>query len=174
MPIGDGRPSLTTECEAVNYYAAVNLSARTEYAVRAMVHLATADPAEPVTLDSVAQQEDLPRKFMEAIFADLRRAGLITSLRGSRGGYFLSRGSDAITIGDIMRAVDGPLWEVRGLRPQDTEYRGATHHLPTLWVAVRASLRAVLDSTTLSELASGHFNERVTALTTSADAWMNH
>ncbi|MEA5155786.1 Rrf2 family transcriptional regulator [Raineyella sp.] len=152
----------------------MNLSARTEYAVRAMVHLATADPSEPVTLDSVTQQEDLPRKFMEAIFADLRRGGLITSLRGSRGGYFLARGADEITIGDIMRTVDGPLWEVRGLRPQDTEYRGATQHLPTLWVAVRASLRAVLDSTTLAQLASGHFNQLVTDLTTGGEAWANH
>ncbi len=152
----------------------MNLSARTEYAVRAMVHLATADPSEPVTLDSVAQREDLPRKFMEAIFADLRRGGLITSLRGSRGGYFLARGADAISIGDIMRAVDGPLWEVRGLRPQDTEYRGATQHLPTLWVAVRASLRSVLDSTTLEQLASGRFNQLVNDLTTGGDAWANH
>lgn len=152
----------------------MNVSARTEYAIRAMVHLATTESTEPRTLDSVAEQGDLPRRFMEAIFADLRRAGLVTSIRGARGGYVLPRPAEQIMVGDIMRAVDGPLWEVRGLRPQDTEYRGATRHLPTLWVAVRASLRAVLDTTTLAELASGAFNDHVTALTTSADAWTNH
>lgn len=152
----------------------MNVSARTEYAIRAMVHLATTDSPEPRTLDSIAEQGDLPRKFMEAIFADLRRAGLVTSIRGSRGGYVLPRSADEITIGDIMRAVDGPLWEVRGLRPQDTEYRGPTRHLPTLWVAVRASLRSVLDTTTLAQLASGHFTDHVTGLTTGADAWSSH
>lgn len=152
----------------------MNVSARTEYAIRAMVHLATSDRGEPRTLDSVAEQGDLPRKFMEAIFADLRRAGLVTSIRGARGGYVLPRPAEEIIVGDIMRAVDGPLWEVRGLRPQDTEYRGVTRHLPTLWVAVRASLRSVLDTTTLAQLAEGRFNEHVTALTTRADAWTNH
>lgn len=151
----------------------VNVSARTEYAIRAMVHLATTNTPEPQTLDSVAEHEDLPRKFMEAIFADLRRAGLVASIRGSHGGYVLPRSAEEITIGDIMRAVDGPLWEVRGLRPQDTEYRGTTRHLPTLWVAVRAALRAVVDTTTLAQLATGRFNEHVTSLTTDDEAWTN-
>lgn len=151
----------------------MNVSARTEYAIRAMVHLATAHSAEPTTLESVAEQENLPRKFMEAIFADLRRAGLVSSIRGSRGGYVLPRSSEQISVGDIMRAVDGPLWEVRGLRPQDTEYRGVTSHLPTLWVAVRASLRDVVDTTTLADVATGHFNEHVTALTQTPEAWTN-
>ncbi len=151
----------------------VNVSARTEYAIRAMVHLATADSPDPTPLESLAEREDLPRKFMEAIFADLRRAGLVSSVRGSKGGYVLPRSADGITVGDIMRAVDGPLWEVRGLRPQDTEYRGATTHLPTLWVAVRAALRDVVDTTTLTDVATGRFNAHVTALTQTPEAWTN-
>lgn len=151
----------------------MNVSARTEYALRAMVRLASADSAQPTPLETLTEQEDLPRKFMEAIFADLRRAGLVASIRGSKGGYVLPRSAESISVGDIIRAVDGPLWEVRGLRPQDTEYRGTAAHLPTLWVAVRAALREVVDTTTLTDLASGHFNEHVTALTRTPEAWTN-
>ena len=103
----------------------------------------------PISIDALATRQELPRKFLEAIFADLRRNDLVLSRRGARGGYVLGRAAAEISVGDIFRAVDGPLAEVRGLRPHETAYQGVAEHLPSLWVAVRASLREVLDETSL-------------------------
>ena len=122
----------------------VDISARTEYAVRAMLLLAQAQAtgSGPVSVDSLATAQSLPRKFLEAIAADLRTAGLVTSTRGPRGGYVMARPATEVVLGDVFRAVDGPLAEVRGLRPHQTAYEGVAAHLPEVWVAVRASLRA--------------------------------
>lgn len=153
----------------------VDISARTEYAVRAMLLLAQASTvaARPVSVESLATAQSLPRKFLEAIVADLRTAGLVTSTRGSRGGYALTRSPEAISLGDVFRAVDGPLAEVRGLRPHETAYDGVAAHLPTVWVAVRASLRAVLDTTSLADVLTGELPDTVRELTANPDAWTN-
>jgi Rrf2 family protein len=153
----------------------VDISARVDYAVRAMLILADADAegSGPISIDALATRQDLPRKFLEAIFADLRRADLVLSRRGARGGYVLSRERGAISVGDVFRAVDGPLAEVRGLRPHETEYHGVAAHLPSLWVAVRASLREVLDETSLEDLRTGALPDRVRQLLTTPDAWQN-
>lgn len=155
--------------------ASVDISARTEYAVRAMLLLAQASIAGdgPVSVESLATAQSLPRKFLEAIVADLRTAGLVTSTLGARGGYTLSRTPEAISLGDVFRAVDGPLAEVRGLRPHETAYDGVAVHLPTVWVAVRASLRSVLDTTSLAALLSGDLPAVVRELTADPDAWTN-
>lgn len=177
----------------------VDISARSDYAVRAMLALVAGQDADapaapdagtggpggtggsipegrspganPVSVDRLAQAQDLPVKFLEAIVADLRRAGLVTSRRGARGGYLLARPADQIAIGDIIRAVDGPLAEVRGLRPHDTAYPGEAEHLPTLWVATRAALRTVLDGTTLDQLRRGSWSPEITELLRQPDAW---
>jgi Rrf2 family protein len=153
----------------------VDISARVDYAVRAMLILAEAEAegSGPVSIDSLAQRQELPRKFLEAIFADLRRAGLVLSRRGARGGYALGRERSAISVGDVFRAVDGPLAEVRGLRPHETAYTGVATHLPSLWVAVRASLREVLDDTSLEDLRTGDLPDRVRQLVAAPDAWEN-
>lgn len=155
--------------------AAVDISARTEYAIRAMLMLAEASMAGagPMSVDALATKQDLPRKFLEAVVGDLRRAQLVVSTRGARGGYALSRDAAAISLGDVFRAVDGPLAEVRGLRPHETRYEGVAKHLPTVWVAVRASLRQVLDETSLSQVLSGRLPDAVTALASAPDAWQN-
>lgn len=155
--------------------AAVDISARTEYAIRAMLMLAEASltGAGPVSVDTLATKQDLPRKFLEAIVGDLRRAGLVVSTRGARGGYALTRDPAAISLGDVFRAVDGPLAEVRGLRPHETRYEGVAEHLPTVWVAVRASLRQVLDGTSLAQVLSGRLPPSVAALTSAPDAWQS-
>jgi Rrf2 family protein len=155
--------------------ASVDISARVDYAVRAMLILADADSRGegPASIDSLATRQDLPRKFLEAIFADLRRHDLVLSRRGSRGGYVLSRPPAQISVGDIFRAVDGPLAEVRGLRPHETAYSGAAEHLPSLWVAVRASLREVLDGTSLADVRTGELPPPVRRLLTAPDAWRN-
>ena len=153
----------------------VDISARTEYAIRAMLALAKAsvEGSGPLSVDALATRQDLPRKFLEAIVSDLRRAGLVTSTRGSRGGYSLSRGPGDISIGDVFRAVDGPLAEVRGLRPHETRYEGVAEHLPTVWVAVRVSLRQVLDDTSLADVLTGELPDRVRAMAAAPDAWQN-
>jgi len=153
----------------------MEISAKTEYAVRAMLQLAEAadDDGRPVPAEALAHAQDLPRKFLENILADLRRAGLVRSVQGARGGYRLARSPGEIPVGAIIRAVDGPLAEVRGRRPQDTTYDGVARHLPVLWVAVRASLRQVLDDTSLDDLLTGGFPETVRLLADLPDAWEN-
>lgn len=153
----------------------VDISARTEYAVRAMLILAEAavSGAGPVSVDTLASRQRLPRKFLEAIAADLKAAGLVQSTRGARGGYGLARAPGEISLGDVFRAVDGPLAEVRGLRPHETRYEGVAEHLPSVWVAVRASLRHVLDETSLADVLSGELPEHVAAMAAAPDAWRN-
>ena len=153
----------------------MDISARVDYAVRAMLILADADArgSGPVSIETLATGQDLPRKFLEAIFADLRRADLVVSRRGARGGYVLARSRGEISIADLFRAVSGPLAEVRGLRPHETQYQGVAVNLPDLWVAVRASLREVLDDTSLDDLLTGEFPDRVRQLVNAPDAWHN-
>lgn len=153
----------------------VDISARTDYAVRAMLILAEAQSAGsgPVSVETLAQRQSLPRKFLEEIVADLRTAGLVTSTRGARGGYSLARPAAESGLGDIFRAVDGPLAEVRGLRPHETAYEGVAEHLPTVWVAVRAALRAVLDETSLADVISGDLPATIRDLTADPKAWTN-
>lgn len=151
---------------------AVEITAKTEYAVRAMLQLAEADEPElPLSVDALAQAQELPRKFLEAILADLRRAELVISTKGARGGYRLARAASEIPVGAVFRAVDGPLAEVRGRRPHQTSYEGVAANLPVLWVAVRSSLRQVLDETSLEQLRSGDLPDHVRRLADQPDAW---
>ena len=151
----------------------VDISARTEYAVRAMLALAEAqrEAAGPLSVDALAQRQDLPRKFLEAIVADLRTADLVVSTRGARGGYTLARPASEVSLGDVFRAVDGPLAEVRGLRPDETSYEGVAQHLPTVWVAVRGALREVLDGTSLDAVLRGDLPTAVRTRAQVPDAW---
>jgi len=150
----------------------VDISAKTDYAIRALLALADA-PDGPVSVETLAAGQGLPRKFLEAILSDLRRAGIVLSQRGATGGYTLARPAAAITLGEVFRVVDGPLAEVRGLRPHETTYAGVARHLPVVWVAVRASLRRVLDETTLEQLLTGELPEHVRELAAAPDAWQN-
>jgi Rrf2 family protein len=150
----------------------VQISARGEYAVRAALELAAAYPAT-VSAQALADAQSLPRKFLEAILADLRRGGIVLSIRGAEGGYSLARPPQETTVGAVLRAVDGPLAGVRGHRPEQTSYSGTAEHLPTLWVAVRAAVRNVVDEVNLSDIVSGRLPEPVLALTKAPDAWQS-
>jgi Rrf2 family protein len=152
--------------------SAMQISAKTDYAVRVMLELAAHGP-ELVKAELLITHQGLPRKFVEAILAELRRSGLVRSHRGAEGGYELARSPAQITIGAVIRAVDGPLAEVRGMRPNDTSYDGAATHLPDVWVAVRASLRSVLDETTLAQVLAGDLPRPVRRLIESPDAWVS-
>lgn len=148
----------------------MEVSAKVDYAVRALLGLASRAP-ELSTIDVVIGEQKLPRKFAEAILSDLRRAGIVRSQRGAHGGYALARPACDITLGAVFRAVDGPLAEVRGLRPDETSYLGVAEHLPEVWVAVRASLRRVLDETTLEQVLTGRLPAHVRRMVEPADAW---
>lgn len=150
----------------------MNISARAEYAVRAMLSLVGAeDGGRPVSVEQLAAAQGLPRKFLESIVGDLRRAGLVRSRRGAGGGYLLTAPAAEITVGDVLRAVDGPLAEVRGVRPHETDYAGDAVHLPVVWVAARAALRQVLDGTSLAQVQSGDLPEVVRELAQEPGAW---
>jgi Rrf2 family protein len=149
----------------------MEISAKVDYAVRALLRLAERAP-ELSTIDIVISEQNLPRKFAESILSDLRRAGIVRSQRGAHGGYALARPASEITLGAIFRAVDGPLAEVRGLRPDQTSYHGVAEHLPEVWVAVRASLRRVLDETTLQQVLTGKLPRHVARMVEPVDAWL--
>lgn len=135
----------------------MQVSARADYALRAMVELAartTTGTADLETAEELAVAQDIPLKYLEGILSQLRRAGLVISKRGAEGGYRLSRGADLISVADVVRAVDGPLAAVRGEPPEDTEYTGAATGLLEVWIALRAAIREVLENVTLADVAA--------------------
>ena len=149
----------------------MHVTAKSDYAIRALLVLARNEP-DLVKIDEIVKEGDLPRKFVEAILSDLRRASLVRSQRGADGGYALARPASEISLGLIIRSVDGPLAEVRGARPDQGMYEGSAEPLAQVWIAVRASLRSVLDETTLAHVLSGKLPRHVQKMTEAPDAWM--
>jgi Rrf2 family protein len=150
--------------------ATVHVTARTDYAVRAVIELASRLPAS-ATRGQIAQAQDIPGKFLETILGDLRRAGLLDAQRGAAGGYRLIKDPDEIRLADIIRAAEGPLAAVRGMPPEDTAYPGPAAALTDVWVAVRASLRAVLETVTVADVLAGTLPGHVRALVERPDSW---
>ena len=150
----------------------MRISAKADYAVRAAVQLAAAEPGHPTKGDALSQAQGIPLKFLENILSDMRHAGLVRSQRGAEGGYWLNRPASEITVADVIRAVEGPLASVRGQRPEDIGYEGAAEPLQTVWIAVRASLRSVAEQVTLADIASGALPEHVTRLASDPEAWV--
>lgn len=153
----------------------MKISAKAEYAVRAALELAAAvDGGGPMKAEAISRAQEIPAKFLESILLDLRRADLVRSQRGAVGGYWLAKPADAVSIADVIRAVDGPLAYVRGERPENVEYGGAARHLAGIWVALRASLRTVLEETTLADVLAGDLPAPVSALVADPDSWAPH
>ena len=148
----------------------MRISARADYAVRAAVELAAAGDG-PTKGEAIAQAQSIPLKFLENILGDLRHAGLVRSQRGADGGYWLSRPAE-ITVADVIRAVEGPLASVRGGPPEDVDYQGAAEPLQQVWIAVRASLRGVVERVTLADVAADRLPARVTKLAEDPEAWV--
>ena len=148
----------------------MRVSAKTDYAVRALLELAVAGDG-PVKGERLAEAQAIPLKFLENILTDLRHAGIIRAQRGAEGGYWLARDPATVTVGEVIRAVDGPLASVRGEAPEDVAYNGAAEHLRTVWVALRASMRSVVDEITLEDVVSDRLPARVRRLTEAPDAW---
>jgi Rrf2 family protein len=148
------------------------VSARCDYALRALVTLAA--ESRPMTADELARHQDLPVKYLESILLDLRRGGLLVNQRGLNGGYRFGRSPHEVTPADVMRLLDGPLAEVRGLRPEATSYNDAAASLQHLWIALRASLRLVLEGVTIAQLARAELPPELARLVADPDAWVRH
>jgi Rrf2 family protein len=151
----------------------VRVSAKAEYAVRAAMELAAAEKGTPVKKSAIVGAQRIPPKFLENILAELRHAGLVESQRGSDGGYWLARPPDEVSVADVMRAVEGPLASVRSQRPEALEYEGLAEPLQTVWVALRASIRDVLEAATLADLVAGRLPKEIVAITTPPEAWVS-
>jgi Rrf2 family protein len=151
----------------------VEIPAKADYAIRALLGLA-AQGGGPLPGASLADEQQIPAKFLEAILGELRRAGIVTSRRGKDGGYRLNRPASEITLADVIRAIDGPLAEVRGERPEATSYDGAAVHLGFVWIAVRVALRNVLERTSLADVVSGKLPANVRKLLDDPEAWQPH
>ena len=153
----------------------MRVSAKVDYAVRASVELAAAqsgeDPARPVKAEALARAQDIPLKFLENILQGLRQAGVVESRRGPDGGHLLARPAAEIALADIIRAIDGPLAGVGGRRPEELEFTGTAAPLRDVWIAVRASLRRVLEEVTIADVAAGKLPALVAELTTDPGAW---
>lgn len=147
-------------------------TAKADYAVRAAVELAAVGTGDPVKADQIAEAQSIPLNFLENILAELRRAGIVESRRGAAGGYLLARPAEEISLADVIRAVEGPLANVRGMSPDALEYEGSAERLRDVWVALRANVRAVLEQVTLADVANDELPPHVAELTQAADAWL--
>jgi Rrf2 family protein len=151
----------------------VRVSAKADYALRAVIELAASGDG-PVKGERIAQAQEIPLKFLENILGDLRHAGIVRSQRGVEGGYWLARPAEDITVADVVRAVEGPIANVRGLGPEQVEYAGSSVRLREVWIAVRANLRAVLEHVTIADVARGELPATVEELASNPDAWQPH
>lgn len=149
----------------------MQISARADYALRALCVLATSEPTVVVKAATIAQAQAIPRTFLDQILTDLRRAGIVESRRGPDGGHRLARPPYAITVADVVRVTDGPLALVHGERPESLLYAGPAAHLRDVWVAVRAALRQVLERTTLEQIVENTLPIQVTSLSDDPRSW---
>lgn len=153
----------------------MRVSAKVDYAVRASIELAaaqgTSDGARPVKAEALARAQAIPLKFLENILQGLRQAGLVESRRGPDGGHLLARPASEISIADVIRAIDGPLAGVGGRRPDELEFTGSAVPMREIWIAVRSTLRNLLEQVSLADVASGELPEHVAALTADPRAW---
>ena len=148
----------------------MRISAKVDYAVRAAVELAAAG-GDPIKGEQIAEAQDIPLKFLENILGELKHTGIVASRRGAQGGYWLAKPAAKVSIADVVRAVEGPLASVRGQGPESLDYRGEAVPLQRVWIAVRANLRAVMEDTTLADVAGGELPIAVRELSEPAEAW---
>ncbi len=149
----------------------MHVTAKADYAVRAVVELAQTSHESPRKVDEVARAQGIPVSFLENILTQLRSSGIVRSQRGPEGGYWLARPADQVNLADIIRAVEGPLVGVRGQRPEELEYAGSAEALKQVWIALRANLRKVLEHVTVADVAEGKIPKDVLALTRQEEAW---
>jgi Rrf2 family protein len=149
----------------------MRISAKADYAVRAAVEMAAAGD-QPVKGEKLAEAQDIPLQFLEHILLELKHARLVRARRGARGGYWLARPPEEITLANVIRAVEGPLANIQDMAPEATEYAGNAEKLSDVWIAVRASLRRVLERVTIADLRDGTIPAEVMELTRDEGAWV--
>jgi Rrf2 family protein len=152
----------------------VRISAKVDYAVRAMCELASRDGDVPVKAEQLAAAQEIPLSFLENILVDLKRAGIVRSLRGQVGGYRLGRPASEVNIADVIRAVEGPLADVRGIRPEALRFEGPATALRDVWLANRASVRRVLERVTIADVVAGELPADVRGLLDDPDVLVGH
>ena len=149
----------------------MRVSAKADYAVRAMIELVDGAEDAPLKGEVVSQSQDIPVRFLENILSELRHAGLVHSRRGTDGGYWLAKPPNAITIADIIRAADGPLATVRGEPADELDYAEDAKPLQEVWIALRANIREVLETVTLADVVGGQLPEPVRSIASQPDVW---
>lgn len=152
----------------------MNISAASDYGVRAALYLAEAyidNPENLSTTEEISNAQDIPFKFLETLIRRLKDAGLVTSRRGINGGHQLNLAPKEISVADVIRAIDGPLAAVKGVRPESVKYKGSAKHLTSVWIAVRSSLRQVLEETTLADIINGNFSKSTSKAISLPGAW---
>ena len=149
----------------------MHVTAKADYAVRAVVELADSSQEAPRKVEDIAQSQAIPVSFLENILTQLRSSGVVRSQRGPEGGYWLAHAPEEVNLAQVIRAVEGPLVGVRGQRPEEIEYVGSAEALQQVWIALRANLRAVLEQVTVADVAGGKLPKEVIALTRGEEAW---
>lgn len=149
----------------------MHVTAKADYAVRAVVELADSGKDSPRKVDEVARAQSIPVSFLENILTQLRSSGIVRSQRGPEGGYWLAHPAEEVNLAQIIRAVEGPLVGVRGQRPEEVEYAGSAESLQQVWIALRSNLRKVLENVTVADVAEGRLPKEILALTRAEEAW---
>lgn len=153
---------------------AMRVSAKSDYALRALIEMARSADGRAVSAEELGRRQEIPHGFLQAILADLRKAGVVVSQRGQSGGWRLAREATEVSVADVIRAVDGPLVSVYGLRPESVEYKDSAEVLQHVWIAARHSLRDVFEQVSIAQLSAGELPEAVTSRTADEDAWQPH
>lgn len=152
----------------------MRVSAKSDYALRALIEIAGRTDLGPVSAEEIGRLQDIPHGFLQAILADLRRAGIVMSQRGQAGGWRMARDPGTVSVADVIRAVDGPLVSVYGLRPEAVSYNESADVLQHVWIAARSSLRDVFEKVTIQALAARKLPKEVTSRTRDEEAWKPH
>lgn len=155
----------------------MRVSTKSDYALRALIEIASREASgerKAVSAEELGRAQDIPHGFLQAILADLRRAGIVVSQRGQAGGWRLARAASGVSVADVIRAVDGPLVSVYGLRPEAVTYSGNAEVLQRVWIAARSSLRDVFEAVSIASLAEGRLPDDIMARTIDDDAWQPH
>ncbi|MEU0315314.1 Rrf2 family transcriptional regulator [Nocardioides sp. NPDC006273] len=152
----------------------MRVSAKSDYALRALIEMAAREDGKAVSAEELGRAQDIPHGFLQAILADLRKAGVVISQRGQSGGWRLARKASDVSVADVIRAVDGPLVSVYGLRPEAVTYNERADVLQHVWIAARDSLREVFEKVSIAELATRELPDEVTTRTARDEAWLPH
>lgn len=152
----------------------MKVSAKADYAVRALIEIATHERSDAPSAERLGDLQNIPHGYLRAILGDLRKADIVVSQRGQSGGWRFARPPAEVSVADVIRAVDGPLVSVYGQRPEAVEYSGSARALQHVWIAARSGLRAVLEHVTIAHLVDDALPPDVLARTADDDAWSPH